>query len=171
MSTALCCAGLFYGGARLGTYSPIKRALGGDEEHISLLRNLVAGSVTGGFAAAVTNPLDLVKTRLQSKVNPHKTIGQVVSAVLKDEGVVGLWAGTMPSVVSSFLASFGASLYHETILNCVYVLKSVDFSTLDGGSSTLQRRFRQKSFMQHLFLCSYACLPSRANCASHEISW
>ena len=87
-------------GARLGTYSPIKRAMGGDEDHISLLRNLVAGSVSGGFAAAVTNPLDLVKTRLQSKDNPYKTIGQVVKAVVKDEGIVGLWAGTMPSVVS-----------------------------------------------------------------------
>ena len=86
-------------GIRLGTYSPLKRALGGDEEHISLLRNLVAGSIAGGVAAAVTNPLDLVKTRLQSKDNPFKTIGQVVSAVMKDEGVVGLWAGTMPSVV------------------------------------------------------------------------
>ena len=86
-------------GIRLGTYSPLKRALGGDEEHISLLRNLVAGSIAGGVAAAVTNPLDLVKTRLQSKDNPYKTIGQVVSAVMKDEGVVGLWAGTMPSVV------------------------------------------------------------------------
>ena len=91
-------------GARLGTYSTIKRALGGDEEHISLLRNLVAGCVSGGFAAAVTNPLDLVKTRLQSKDNPHKTIGQVVRAVVKIEGIVGLWAGTMPSVVSSPLA-------------------------------------------------------------------
>ena len=83
----------------MGTYSPLKRALGGDEEHISLLRNLVAGSIAGGVAAAVTNPLDLVKTRLQSKDNPYKTIGQVVSAVMKDEGVIGLWAGTMPSVV------------------------------------------------------------------------
>ena len=90
------------GGARLGTYSPIKRALGGDEEHISLLRNLVAGSVSGGFAAAVTNPLDLIKTRLQSKGTPYRTISQVVRAVVKDEGVVGLWSGTMPSVVSYF---------------------------------------------------------------------
>ena len=39
-------------GIRLGTYSPLKRALGGDEEHISLLRNLVAGSIAGGVAAA-----------------------------------------------------------------------------------------------------------------------
>ena len=86
-------------GIRLGTYSPLKRSLGGDEEHISLLRNLVAGSIAGGVAAAVTNPLDLVKTRLQSKDNPYRTIGQVVSAVMKDEGIIGLWAGTMPSVV------------------------------------------------------------------------
>lgn len=86
----------------MGTYSPIKRALGGDEEHISLLRNLVAGSVSGGFAAAVTNPLDLIKTRLQSKGTPYRTISQVVRAVVKDEGVVGLWSGTMPSVVSYF---------------------------------------------------------------------
>ncbi|CAL5221301.1 g3469 [Coccomyxa viridis] len=91
--------GLTYGGARLGTYSTIKRALGGDEDHISLLRNLIAGCVSGGFAAAITNPLDLVKTRLQSKDTPYKTIGEVVRAVVRNEGIVGLWAGTMPSVI------------------------------------------------------------------------
>ena len=70
-----------------------------------MLRNLVAGSVSGGFAAAVTNPLDLVKTRLQSKDNPCKTIGQVVSNVVKNEGIIGLWAGTMPSVVRPSLCT------------------------------------------------------------------
>lgn len=78
--------------------------MGGDEDHISLLRNLIAGCVSGGFAAAITNPLDLVKTRLQSKDTPYKTIGEVVRAVVRNEGIVGLWAGTMPSVVSARVA-------------------------------------------------------------------
>lgn len=50
-------------GARLGAYGPIKGLLARGDEGNSLLRNLTAGCISGALAAAVTNPLDLVKVR------------------------------------------------------------------------------------------------------------
>ncbi|KAK9915359.1 hypothetical protein WJX75_008003 [Coccomyxa subellipsoidea] len=91
--------GLFYGGARLGTYGPIKTALGGDKDHNSILRNILAGCLSGSFAAAATNPIDLIKTRLQARDSPFKTAASVVRHVVKDQGISGLWNGTTPSVI------------------------------------------------------------------------
>ncbi|BDA43544.1 probable mitochondrial uncoupling protein 2 [Coccomyxa sp. Obi] len=91
--------GLFYGGARLGTYGPIKTALGGNKDNNSLLRNILAGCMSGAFAAAVTNPIDLVKTRLQARDSPFRNAADVVRYVVKEQGVSGLWTGTTPSVI------------------------------------------------------------------------
>ena len=88
-----------HAGARLGTYSPIKAALGGDKEHNNLFRNIAAGCLSGGFAAAVTNPIDLIKTRLQAKGSPYRNAWHVVRSVVAEQGIAGLWAGTTPSVV------------------------------------------------------------------------
>ena len=86
-------------GVRLGCYTPLKEALGATKENPSLLRNIAAGSVSGGIASAVTNPIDLIKTRMQSKGNDFKTPGDVVRHVVAKDGVIGLWKGTVPSAV------------------------------------------------------------------------
>lgn len=80
--------GLFFGGARLGLYTPIKALVVGDVGIInsssssttsgirpssstksaaaaSLELKVLAGSLSGGLAAAVTSPIELIKTRLQ----------------------------------------------------------------------------------------------------------
>ena len=54
-----------YGGLRLGLYEPLKGVVGLHGDGLSdshrTARRVVAGSLSGGFAAAVANPLDLVK--------------------------------------------------------------------------------------------------------------
>lgn len=47
------------------TYESAKRLLGSDDEDEGLTVQLVAGGTAGAGAAALTNPLDVVKTRLQ----------------------------------------------------------------------------------------------------------
>ena len=84
---------------RLGCYGPVKEAMGVTSDNPSLARKIAAGSVSGGVAAGVTNPLDLIKTRMQSKANPHKTMIASTRAVLAEGGVKGLWRGSGPSMV------------------------------------------------------------------------
>lgn len=83
----------------MGTYGPIKTALGGDKTNNSVLRNILAGCLSGSFAAAATNPIDLIKTRLQARDSPFKNGAAVMRHVVKEQGVSGLWTGTTPSVV------------------------------------------------------------------------
>ena len=86
-------------GVRLGCYGPVKEAMGVTSDNPSLMRKIAAGSISGGVAAGVTNPLDLIKTRMQSKANPHKTMIASTRAVLAEGGVKGLWRGSGPSMV------------------------------------------------------------------------
>ncbi|KAJ9504815.1 hypothetical protein QJQ45_020724 [Haematococcus lacustris] len=62
--------GFFFGGARLGLYTPIKSAImGGNSSSASFELKVLSGSLSGGLAAAVTSPIELVKTRLQLPCN------------------------------------------------------------------------------------------------------
>ena len=47
-------------GARLGLYEPVKRLIGADAQP-SFVKNVVAGSASGGLAAVICNPTELVK--------------------------------------------------------------------------------------------------------------
>ena len=85
-----------HAGLRLGMYAPLKTAFGADTDP-TILKKVAAGSASGAIATLITNPIELLKTRLQS----CSTMGplQVIKKVVKQDGVSGLWKGTMPSAV------------------------------------------------------------------------
>ena len=105
----------------------------------ALLRRVGAGSLSGGFAAAVANPLDLVKTRLQAGgrlavdavragsagagssaaaaaaegAAPGGALA-VLRGIVRTQGVGGLWRGTGPSIVrSATLTAAQCATYDE----------------------------------------------------------
>jgi len=64
-------------------------------EKVSPLQGALCGSVAGGFAAAVTTPLDVLKTRIM--LSSHKiSLGQVASQLYKEEGFAVFWSGVGP---------------------------------------------------------------------------
>jgi len=102
--------GLFYGGARLGMYGPLKAALGGGgpggggrgplPSSSSVGVGVAAGAASGVGAALLTSPIDLAKTRLQAPRPagvPRPSVGAVVRGVLASSGLRGLWAGAGPA--------------------------------------------------------------------------
>lgn len=101
----------------------MKDALGVTAENPSLARKIAAGSLSGAVAAGVTNPLDLIKTRMQSKGNPDKTMMAAMRSVLTQGGVKGLWRGSAPSmvrvslhVILAFYVSWAPLQSHSQIL-------------------------------------------------------
>lgn len=117
--------GLFYGGVRLGCYGPIKEAMGVTSENRSLARKIAAGSISGGFAAVITNPLDLIKTRMQSKNNPHKTMLASTKSVLAEGGVKGLWRGSGPSMARASVLTASQCATYDEIKQAIMRLTSV----------------------------------------------
>ena len=102
------CAGLTcndgIAGLRLGMYGPLKTVVGADTDP-TVLKKIAAGSASGAIATFITNPIELLKTRLQS--NSAMAPLQVLQKIVRENGVTGLWKGTMPSAVR--LSSFAFS--------------------------------------------------------------
>lgn len=69
------------------------------DEELDPLESAVCGAIAGTFSAAVTCPLDRVKTLLMTDGATYGgTVASCVSKIWKDEGVRGLTAGMLPRV-------------------------------------------------------------------------
>jgi hypothetical protein len=75
--------------------------------------NLACGVAAGGLAAFLTNPLDLLKLRLQMSVAPSLVNGAI--SVIRQEGLVGLMKGA-PARVMFMAPSAGIAMAaYETV--------------------------------------------------------
>lgn len=66
--------------------------------------HLSSGALSGLTSAVILQPLDLLKTRLQQASEPSSTakrrrLAPTIKQVLKEDGVRGLWRGTVPTLV------------------------------------------------------------------------
>ncbi|GLI68255.1 hypothetical protein VaNZ11_012609 [Volvox africanus] len=109
--------GFFFGGARLGLYTPIKTLICGESAKPTLEMKVLSGSLSGGLAAAVTSPIELIKTRLQAAgrdPTAAKTSMGVIRAVVSQDGIAGLWKGAMPGLIrSAILTAAQCATYDE----------------------------------------------------------
>eukprot|EP00210_Caulerpa_lentillifera_P006589 g6294.t1 len=67
-----------------------------------IFANSIAGAAAGVFAAAITTPMDVVKTRTQiaeSKGNSVPRIRDVLKTVYRTEGMTGLFSGIGPRTI------------------------------------------------------------------------
>lgn len=106
-----------------------------------------AGATSGFVTTILLQPLDVAKTRMQMSMAFSRTVGidtklknapnsgmnATLKAVLKLEGVRGLWRGLVPSLMRNM---FGAGLYFVTLSNLKSLLRSAD-GTLSVGSTLL----------------------------------
>lgn len=120
LSAALMRSGI-YGGARLGFYGPMKSLLSPGKDP-SFGTKLMAGMASGAAAAAIANPTDLIKVRLQAQKvgNAGGVVPQyngalgAITHIVRAEGVLGLWRGVQPSMMrSAVLTATQAATYDE----------------------------------------------------------
>ena len=67
---------------------------------LSALEAAACGAVAGSFSAAITNPLDRIKTLMMTDVaNAYGgSVAACASRIVRDEGFGGLFAGVVPRV-------------------------------------------------------------------------
>lgn len=110
---------------RIGLHEPIMKVMHPEPGPASFSIKIIAGFASGAIAALLTNPLDLIKTRLQleaTHASGSSAAGAgsgpiaVLRSAVQREGLRSLWAGTQVSVLRSMLAN-GAVLSVNTELN------------------------------------------------------
>jgi solute carrier family 25 iron transporter 28/37 len=83
------------------SYETFKKLLG-DSASESVATHLGCGAAAGMTAAALTNPLDVAKTRLQTQHDTGKRYGGLVDAlrtIRREEGMGGLFSGLKPRIM------------------------------------------------------------------------
>ncbi|OMH86146.1 Mitochondrial RNA-splicing protein MRS4 [Zancudomyces culisetae] len=88
-----------------GLYDVFKKSMNPDNKY-SPFTHVTAGALSGGVAAAITNPVDCAKTLLQTRGASHDSSIKNVSGIIKPikiivstYGVKGLFRGVIPRVV------------------------------------------------------------------------
>jgi solute carrier family 25 uncoupling protein 8/9 len=106
--------GVAYGGLRIGLYAPLRDALAPPGAEPGLFAKIGAGSVAGAGAAALANPTDLVKTRMQAAGAGRAGAMAVAAAVAREGGARALWRGTTPSAArAGLLTAAQCATYDE----------------------------------------------------------
>jgi len=83
------------------TYDKIKIALiGSSDGKMSVPQRLLAGSLSGVAAATVTQPLDVVRIRLQTDPEVKGKVANAVRLMWSEGGVVSFYKGWTPAMLS-----------------------------------------------------------------------
>lgn len=107
-----------FSGLYLMFYTQIKRKARNTLQvgELSSGQNFLCGIMAGFLASVITQPADVVKTRLQ--INPYKYSSNThaLICVLKDNGIGGLFRGLIPRTIRrTFMAAMAWTVYEEVI--------------------------------------------------------
>jgi len=104
-----------YAGLRMGLYEPIKTLFGENTAQgvqLSFWKNCICGAFSGAIGAALANPTDVAKIRMQAEgklqfgQKPlYTSTWNAFSTIYKQEGFKGLYKGTLPTTQRAFIIS------------------------------------------------------------------
>ncbi|KAK4558550.1 hypothetical protein RGQ29_008041 [Quercus rubra] len=104
-----------YGGLRLGLYEPSKYVCEQVFGSTNIFFKIASGAFAGGFATALTNPVEVVKVRLQ--MNPNLRRGPIIELrrIVSEEGIRALWKGVGPAMTrAASMTASQLSTYDES---------------------------------------------------------
>ena len=113
-----------YGSARYGSYEPIKKRLGVDSKgNCPLWKKILAGAISGTCSSAFAVPSDVLKVRMMADntADPTKRpkMTQVFWKVVKSDGILGLYRGTMPAASRACVGAMSElAIYDDVNKEC-----------------------------------------------------
>ncbi|KAG6929004.1 uncoupling protein 3 [Chelydra serpentina] len=107
---------------RIGLYDSVKQFYTSTgSENAGVLTRLLAGCTTGAMAVTCAQPTDVVKVRFQAHVRltegTKKYNGTVdaYKTIAKEEGVRGLWKGTLPNITRNAIVNCGEMVTYDLL--------------------------------------------------------
>ncbi|XP_072849523.1 putative mitochondrial transporter UCP3 [Pogona vitticeps] len=107
---------------RIGLYDSVKAFYTPKgSENPGIFTRLLAGCTTGAMAVACAQPTDVVKVRFQAHITvlggPKKYNGTVDAyrTIAREEGVRGLWKGTLPNITRNAIVNCGEMVTYDLI--------------------------------------------------------
>ncbi len=112
-----------YNAIYFASYDSLRRVLKrGSESEYDLMAHFAAGSGAGSLAAALTNPFDVAKTRLQTQGElgrKYNGMWGTMKTIWEEEGRAGYMRGIRPRVI---LHSMSAAICWTTYEYCKFFL-------------------------------------------------
>jgi hypothetical protein len=94
-----------YSSLRLGLYEPFKRLLGAtDPKNTPFYLKFLAAGMSGFVGAALANPTDLLKIRMQASEDKvsHSVVWHAKD-VYRNRGIAGFYQGVLPTVIRAIM--------------------------------------------------------------------
>ncbi|XP_075704283.1 putative mitochondrial transporter UCP3, partial [Rhinoderma darwinii] len=110
---------------RIGMYDSVKQFYCRQTENSGVTCRLLAGSTTGALAVTCAQPTDVVKVRFQADVrviDGNRRYNGTVDAyktIAKEEGVRGLWKGTVPNITRNAIVNCAELVTYDLIKEAI----------------------------------------------------
>lgn len=142
---------VFYTSTRLGLFYSIKdNMVKKNKREPNVLENTFASLISGAVGSIVGNPADLALIRMQSDNNlpvdqrrNYKNVFDAIFRICREEGVLALWRGSIPTVVRAMAMNFSLLVPFEAAkkLLAPYVSsnkqRSIYASCIAGGCAAV----------------------------------
>nr|XP_023021408.1 solute carrier family 25 member 40-like isoform X1 [Leptinotarsa decemlineata] len=153
------------------SYETIKVLLGGPDPQPSFWRSFISGGISGGLAATITTPFDVVKTHQQiefgettlygDKPQKSRTTAEVIRQIYREQGIRGLFTGVVPRLIkvapacAIMISSFEyGKIFFNRLANTEFIPDDIETNTLPAqhkvpgtGSSTSGSLLKPKNII------------------------
>jgi len=116
---------LCFASIRIGLYDNVRDFYTGGKENPSILVRILAGCTTGAMAVSFAQPTDVVKVRFQAQMNldgvarRYNGTMQAYKLIFQNEGLRGLWKGTLPNITRNALVNCTELVTYDLIKEAI----------------------------------------------------
>ncbi|XP_061686142.1 mitochondrial brown fat uncoupling protein 1 isoform X2 [Syngnathoides biaculeatus] len=114
-----------FASVRIGLYDNVRDFYTGGAENAGVVMRILAGCTTGAMAVSFAQPTDVVKVRFQAQMNldgvarRYSGTMQAYKHIFRNEGLRGLWKGTLPNITRNALVNCTELVTYDLIKEAI----------------------------------------------------